>query len=114
MSRHVPNRTAYGVLFRLLHPSRRPSRRPPAAPQAFAADLEPGVVAAYGTLGASALGFVGVFAVAPRFRDQLKEDRGWNEIYEVLVKGGVKTVTAEDAYKQTSNGYVFAALCSTA
>lgn len=73
--------------------------------RALTPDLEPGVVAAYGTLGASAVGFVGTFAVAPRFREQFKEDLDWREIYAALVQqGGVRTVTAQDAYRQTSGG----------
>ena len=84
---------------RLSHPPRCPP------PRALTPDLEPGVVAAYGTLGASAVGFVGTFAVAPRFREQFKEDLDWREIYAALVQqGGVRTVTASDAYRQTSSG----------
>lgn len=52
-----------------------------------------------------AVGFVGTFAVAPRFKDNFKEDLDWREIYAALcAQGGVNGVTAEEAYKQTSNG----------
>lgn len=99
MHRHAPSRPSYGAS---LHPKHSPRSAPISA---FSPDLEPGVVAAYGTLGASALGFVGTFAVAPRYRENFKETLDWREIYAALVaQGGVRTVTAEDAYKQTSSG----------
>lgn len=63
--------------------------------------------ATYAALGLGALSFVGTFFVAPRFRDNFKEPLDWKEIYTGLVsKGGVRTVSAREAYDKTRRGAV--------
>jgi hypothetical protein len=51
-------------------------------------------------LGTSAVGFFATFFVAPRFREQFKENDPWESIYPVLVKQGVSPIKPADAAKR--------------
>jgi hypothetical protein len=62
---------------------------------------------AYASLGAGATSFVGTFFIAPRFKQNFKEDLDWPTIYNELInnkQGKFTTATAKEAYSKTVKG----------
>lgn len=71
------------------------------------ADPETIQTATYASLGTAAALFIGTFFVAPRFKESFKEPVDWRDMYRDLVaRGGVKTVTPEEAYGKARRGSV--------
>eukprot|EP01024_Parvocaulis_polyphysoides_P043594 TRINITY_DN3997_c1_g1_i1.p1 TRINITY_DN3997_c1_g1~~TRINITY_DN3997_c1_g1_i1.p1 ORF type:complete len:285 (-),score=39.18 TRINITY_DN3997_c1_g1_i1:211-1065(-) len=60
-------------------------------------DSQQSVNAAQVVIGALGVSFVLTFFVAPKFKDQFKEEEQWVDIYPKLKQQGVKSVTPEQA-----------------
>mmetsp|Transcript_3077 Transcript_3077/g.8141 ORF Transcript_3077/g.8141 Transcript_3077/m.8141 type:complete len:153 (-) Transcript_3077:6-464(-) len=55
---------------------------------------------AYSTIGASAVGFIGTFLIAPRFRSSFKEEESWLTMYDDLVDAKTRTISPEEAARK--------------
>eukprot|EP01023_Acetabularia_acetabulum_P003110 TRINITY_DN1132_c0_g1_i3.p1 TRINITY_DN1132_c0_g1~~TRINITY_DN1132_c0_g1_i3.p1 ORF type:complete len:309 (+),score=32.68 TRINITY_DN1132_c0_g1_i3:2-928(+) len=67
-------------------------------------DSEQSTSAIQAVIGALGVSFVLTFFVAPKYKDQFKEEEQWKDIYIQLKQQGVKSITPQEAKNRRNNG----------